>query len=74
MNGFEKEVLTSRESRNLGQSWGWGKPAEKPRVRERPPAEALSAIMAITRRRKRALPAITRRRAFDTLASMVNRP
>ena len=72
MNGFEKDDLTSRESRNLGQSWGWGKPAEKPRVRERPPAEALPAI-SITRRRKRALPAITRRRAFDTLASMVNR-
>ena len=44
--------VTSRESRNRGQSWGWERPGEKPRVSERPAPEALPAC-AIVRRRRR---------------------
>ena len=52
MNGIEEISNTSRESRNLGQSWGWERPGEKPRVSERPaPEAALPAIASIRRSR-----------------------
>ena len=52
MNGIEEISNTSRESRNLGQSWGWEMPGEKPRVSERlAPEAALPAIASIRRSR-----------------------
>ena len=41
-------------SRNRGQSCGWSRPGEKPRVRERPDApEALPAMAISSRSRRR---------------------
>ena len=59
--------MTSRESRNRGQSGGWERPGEKPRVSERPAPEVFPAIAISSRRRSRDERPLSRSRVEERL-------